>query len=150
PATGRGAPITMDAPFAIHVDYWNLLAGARLHVVLHVITEQEVIAFATGSSSDDRWRDRELDAGLYRATCRIPGHLLNSGRHRFRVFIVRDLGTLVFHYDSQVCFDVIDARARGIGWHGKEPGAVQPRLEWTHRSLAGADVVDIEQAVAFK
>ena len=133
-AVGGGA-ITMESPFAIDVDYWNRIPDARMHVILHVITEQEVVAFATGSASDQAWRDRPLAPGRYRATCEIPAHLLNSGRHRLRVFVVRDLGSLAFHYDSRVCFDVVDLRARGMGWHGKEPGVVQPRLEWTNRCL---------------
>jgi lipopolysaccharide transport system ATP-binding protein len=143
-----GAQITMESPFVIDVDYWNRIPNARMHVVLHVITEQEVVAFATGSASDQSWRDRPLAAGPYRATCEVPGHLLNSGRHRLRVFIVRDLGSLAFHYDSRVCFDVVDLRVRGVGWHGREPGVVQPRLEWTNRCLDGTSAAEADQAVA--
>src|SRR5262245_28191340 len=119
PAAAAGSAITMDSPISIDVDYVNLVPNAVLHVALHVITEQDVIAFATWSSSDERWHDRRLEPGIYRATCRIPGHLLNSGRHRFRVFLVRDLATVLFHYDSRVTFDVLVSRKRCVGGHVK-------------------------------
>jgi lipopolysaccharide transport system ATP-binding protein len=147
-ALGAGSAITMDSPVNIDVEYENLVPNAVLDVALHIITEQETIAFATWSSSDDRWRERRLEPGTYRATCRIPGQLLNSGRHRFRVFVVRDLATLQFHYDSRVTFDVIDTRTRGTGWHGKEPGAVQPRLEWTTRRIERPHLASAEPAAS--
>jgi len=145
-AAAAGSAITMDSPVTIDVEYENFVPDAVLDVALHIITEQEVIAFATWSSSDERWRDRRLAPGTYRASCRIPGHLLNSGRHRFRVFVVRDLATLLFHHDSCVTFDVIDTRPRGVGWHGREPGAVQPRLEWTTRRIEQPHLASAEPA----
>ena len=110
------------------MEYWNLVDDSRLHITLHLYTEQGVVAFTTGSAADADWRGRPLAAGLYRSVCQIPGNLLNSGKHRIELLVIGDLTRLVYRNEDVASFEVFDLSDRGEGWHGKEPGAVRPRL----------------------
>lgn len=128
--------LTMQTPFSIQIEYWNLLPNAKLHVTLHLYTEQEIVAFTTGSSVDQQWRDRPLAPGLFRSTCYIPGELLNVGRHRFVILFVKDRSSLAFKYESKVVFEIADVQERSGAWFGKEPGVVQPALKWATSQLS--------------
>jgi lipopolysaccharide transport system ATP-binding protein len=128
-------PLTMRTPFSIEVDYWNLAPDARLHITLHLFTKHEIVAFTTGSALDPRWSDRLLPMGLFRSVCYIPGELLNSGRHRFDVLVIKDKSSVTYRYESKVNFDIVDLDERDASWYGREPGVVQPTLKWTTEQL---------------
>jgi len=121
----------------VEVEYWNLVGDAHLHITLLLYTEQGIIAFTTGSGSEPVWNDRPMPAGLFRSVCRFPKNLLNSGRHRFVALVVKDGSSVIYTHESGVLFDILDLRERQGAWFGKEPGVVQPVLEWTTEYLGG-------------
>jgi lipopolysaccharide transport system ATP-binding protein len=123
--------ITMETPCNIEVDYWNRVEGSCLSVTLHVLNEQGVIAFTTGSGADPVWRGRPRPIGLYRSICDVPGNLLNSGRYRVTLLVVKDHSGPIYQLDDALSFDVIDLTERQGGWLGREPGVLRPRLKWT-------------------
>jgi lipopolysaccharide transport system ATP-binding protein len=123
--------ITMESPFRIEVDYWNQVQDSRLHVTLHILNEQGVTAFTTGSARDPAWCGRPLPVGLYRSSCHVPGNLLNSGRYRVVLLVVKDLSKVIYQHDDVFSFDVVDLTERQAGWLGREPGVLQPLLKWT-------------------
>jgi lipopolysaccharide transport system ATP-binding protein len=125
-------PLTMQTPFQVEVEYWNLVAGAHLHITLHLYTAEGIIAFTTGTQND-----RPLPAGLFRGVCYIPGDLLNSGQHRFVVLVVKDTSSVIYSHESRVSFDILDVRQRQGTCYGKEPGVVQPVLKWATEYLGG-------------
>lgn len=122
--------ITLETPFLIIVEYWNEIPATCLHITLHIRNEQGIVAFTTGSSQEPRWNGQSLEKGLYRSSCHIPKNLLNSGRHGIAVLVVRDLSNVIYVREDALVFDVIDNRDRSGGWFGKEPGVVQPYLDW--------------------
>ena len=131
PQTGDSSdPLTTRTPFLIEVEYWNLQPEARLHITLHLYTEQEIIAFSTGSGVDPEWAGRPMAAGLYRSVCHVPGELLNVGRHRFKVLVVKDLTSVICRHESAVTFDIVDMDERELSQYGREPGVVKPSLKW--------------------
>lgn len=119
---------TMQTPFFVEVDYWNLVPDAQLHITLHLHTEQGIVAFTTGSISEPAWENRHFPEGLFRSICYIPGNLLNAGFHYFDVFVVKDQRFVIFLYPNAVTFEVVDVAERCTG---REPGIVQPALKWT-------------------
>ncbi len=131
PDEATSEPLSMKKPFLIDVEYWNLQPDTELHIALHLYTDQEVIAFTTGSALDSPWRDCGMPAGLFRSTCFVPGELLNSGRHRFSVYVVKDKSLVIYEHRSVVSFDVVDLRERKGSWFGREAGVVHPSLRWT-------------------
>ncbi len=133
--------IDMETPIAVETQFWNLAPNARLGVTLHLYTEQQVVAFTTASSADEKWGGQELPVGLYRSVCHIPGNLLNSGNYRVTFLIVQNSDTVIYRHDDIVSFEVQDLKPRMGQWFGKEPGVVQPLLNWTTDFLgAGASL----------
>jgi lipopolysaccharide transport system ATP-binding protein len=123
-------PITMQSPFVIEVEFWNLVPDAMLDVTLHLFTEQGIIAFGSSTGKEKKWGGRPFPKGLFRSTCHIPGDLLNSGMQRIRLLIVRDEGTILHRHEDILSFEVLDATERRGAWYGKRVGAVRPLLEW--------------------
>ena len=129
-------PLTMQTPFQVEVEFWNLVADAHLHIALYLYTEEGVIAFATGKPDN-----RPMPAGKLRSVCHVPGDLLNSGSHRIVVFVVKDISTIIYSYESRVSINIHDMRERQGSWFGRAPGVVQPMLKWTTEYLGdGPDV----------
>ena len=136
PEDGKpGDMITMQTPLRIEVDYWNLLPAVHLHSTLHIYNEQGIVAFTTGPSPDPVLHVAP-PTGLFRSVCHIPGNLLNSGFHRVLLLLVRGNAAANYQLDEAIGFDVIDNSERTFAWYGKEPGVVQPTLQWDTKYLA--------------
>jgi lipopolysaccharide transport system ATP-binding protein len=123
-------PLTMRTPFLIDIEYWNLKPDTHLHIALHLYTEHEIIAFTTGNGLEPEWSDKLMPAGLFRSVCYVPGQLLNAGRHRFNLLIIKDGSSLMLKHESAVTFEILDLQERDLSWYGREPGVVQPILKW--------------------
>jgi lipopolysaccharide transport system ATP-binding protein len=128
-------PLTMKTPFRIEIEYWNFIPDAQLHITLHLYTEHEIVAFTTGSGIDQEWAERRLPTGLFRSVCHVPGHLMNAGRHRFNVLVIKDKSSLLLKHESEVTFEILDLEERDLSWYGREPGVVQPVLKWNSEQL---------------
>jgi lipopolysaccharide transport system ATP-binding protein len=124
-------PLTMQTSFQVEIEFWNLEADANLHITLHIYTAEHIIAFTTGSLNS-----RPMPAGLFRSVCHVPGDLLNTGLHRFVVLVVKDKSNVIYNYASRVPINIIDVNEREGNWFGREPGVVQPKLEWTTEYLS--------------
>lgn len=123
----KSDPLTMKTPFQVEVDYWNMEADAQLHITLHLYTADGTIAFTTSNCN----KAAPLPVGLFRSVCYVPGELLNSGLHRFVVLVVKDSSVVIHAHESRVWFDILDLEKRdGSSYYGREPGVVQPVLEW--------------------
>lgn len=123
--------LTTKTPFFIDVEYWNLQPGANVNITLHLYTENEVLAFTTGSGSGDpEWSRRPSPVGLFRSTCHVPGDLLNVGRHRFNVLVIKDLSSVLYQHESSVTFEIFDLEERVLSQYAREPGVVKPDLKW--------------------
>jgi lipopolysaccharide transport system ATP-binding protein len=145
PQDGRpDDPIGTSTPLRVEIDFTNLVPDARLHVCLHLLTGQQIVAFTTSSNeTDPETRDKPLAAGLFRSVCLIPGHLLNSGMHRIVVLILANGVKTVLRYDGGLNFEVLELEERPGAWYGKEPGIVRPRLPWKTIPLG-----DVESEIA--
>jgi lipopolysaccharide transport system ATP-binding protein len=130
-----GMPLTMQSPFNLEIEYWNLKPRAKLHITLHFVNDQGLVIFTGGSSSQPGWRLRSLEAGLYRSICQIPGNLLNSGCYFVNLLVIEEGPKIVYHCDNILTFEVVDASQRLTGWMGREPGVVRPRLEWKNEQV---------------
>jgi len=127
---GSNGSLPRESGATIGVEYWNL-TGATLHTTLHVISEQQVVAFTTGSVHDVRWPETCRTRGLMRSTCHIPASFLNTGVYRVKLLIVQDRSRVILTLDDAVSFEVIESERRDGGYLGTEPGVVRPRLPWT-------------------
>ena len=130
-------PLTMQTPFKVEVECWNMIPDARLHITLHLYNAEQIIVLTSGGLNT-----RLMPTGLVRSVCHFPADLLNSGSYRFVVLIVKDTSCVIHTYESQVSFDLLDIRERHGTCFGKEPGVVQPALDWTTECLGYGHVND--------
>ena len=131
PLTGSpDDPITIQTPFALEFEYWNLIADARLNLSLHLYNEQGVTVFNSFPVREAVWHGRPFPIGLFRSSCYVPGNLLNEGVHRVLLLVVEDQGVVIFSMSDALVFNVLDSAERRGDWHGKWEGAVRPDLEW--------------------
>lgn len=122
--------ITIQTPFQLEFEYWNLEPDVYLSLSLHIYNQQGNLVFATVPLRESTWHGRPFPAGLFRSVCHVPGGLLNDGMHRVVLLVVQDETEVVFSLEDAVVFEVFDAVERRGNWHGRWPGAVRPDLEW--------------------
>jgi lipopolysaccharide transport system ATP-binding protein len=140
-ATEQGGPLTLDMPLEVRVDFWNSTPGRELNVSLQLFTAEEALVLTTFSAP------RPLPAGLWRATCRIPGNLLNDGLYRLGLLIVRDCGVPLVEVRHVFSFEMRE-RERGVNWFGTWAGAVRPLLSWDVRAVPDQGVPALPTGVA--
>jgi lipopolysaccharide transport system ATP-binding protein len=115
--------LTMQTPLHIRTDYWVINSETRSHLTYHLINEYGILVLTTYGST-------KLVPGCYRATCKVPGDLLNSGTYYLNLLIVENGSKVVYIHERIASFTVEDIAERKPGWLGREPGVVQPRLTW--------------------
>jgi hypothetical protein len=49
---------------------------------------------------------------------------------------VKNKSSVLFQYESAVAFEIVDLDERKLSWYGREPGVVQPVLNWTTEQLS--------------
>jgi lipopolysaccharide transport system ATP-binding protein len=140
PNASQPALIMMDKPFEIEVEFWNVIENAVLHITLHIYTEQQILAFTTGSGYPAMAENGCLSAGLFRSVCHVPANLLNNGMYRVVILVVENRSRVIYRHEDAVTFDVMELGGRDFGWQGKEPGVVRPQLQWTTVCIEKDDV----------
>ncbi len=130
-------PITMTTPVKVEIDYWNLTPDTLLNVSLHVLNAEGTVAFSSVPIDVPEWLEHPHPVGLFRSTCFIPGHLLNSGLYQLNVYFVEGQARVILEYRDALAFDVADsAETRGrSSWFGKWPGVLHPRTHWQVEQL---------------
>jgi lipopolysaccharide transport system ATP-binding protein len=126
----RDDAINVRTPFEIEIEYWNLEPDTRLNLSMVLWNEEQVAAFNTISLREPKWHGRPFPVGLFRSTCAIPANLLNDGRYRVQLYIVKDQSVLLYRYDDLLEFEVHDDMVDRGAWYGKWLGAVRPDLAW--------------------
>ncbi|WP_217921338.1 ABC transporter ATP-binding protein [Miltoncostaea oceani] len=124
-------PIDVGTPFDIEIEYWNLIAGARIDLSLHVYNEQGVLVFNAAPLDSTPGRGLPRPAGLYREVCSVPARLMNDGVHTVEMLVVRNDTEVVFGLSELVTFNIRDDLEGRGSWYGGWAGAVRPRLDWS-------------------
>lgn len=124
-------PITMETPFVIDVEFWNLTPDLFLDVRVFLYTEYDVAALGADTAYEPTWHGRQFPVGTFRTQCHVPGNWLNAGNYRVGVEIVKDGRRKVYIQDSDwLTFEITELGERGGTWYGKERGIFRPRLQW--------------------
>ena len=135
PVDGSFEPITIQTPFVLEFEYWNLEPDARLNLSLHLYNQHGTTILNTFPVQEPAWHGRPFPVGLFRSACHIPGNLLNDGLHRVLLLVVKDQAQVIFSISDALVFNVLDAVERRGEWHGKWEGAVRPDLVWATEYL---------------
>lgn len=141
-SSGSGL-ITTRTPVDLVFEFVNLKPGARLNLSLYVYGKESSLAFNTGPVLEPVWNGKAFPGGLFRSTCRIPGDLLNDGRHNVHLLVVEE-GRVIYRHNNITVFDVVDDGSTRGAWHGDWVGAVRPMLNW-ETELLQEDPVAVER-----
>jgi lipopolysaccharide transport system ATP-binding protein len=123
-------PITLETPFVVEIEYWNMQAGARFHLALNVINEEGLLIFKTAAAMRAEALSGPLPVGLFRDVCQVPAHFLNVGVHRIELLVARDHVNVEFRKEDIVVFEVLESETPRP-WQGNWRGAVRPMLAWS-------------------
>jgi len=133
----------IDKPVNIEVEYWNLLHGNRMIMVIMLIDSSGAIVFETmntleASLSPDPWCCSPLPEGLFRSTCTIPSDFLNETVYYVNVIISTSPPPVAMvNLEKAISFSVFDTGGmRSPGLSGKWYGGVRPRFAWKTEPLS--------------
>lgn len=120
----------------IQIDYWNLEKDARRLLSIHVINAMGFLILTTSnmkmaSITYDPWIHKKYPIGLFRTSCTIPKHLLNTGMYSITLYIN---GTMavdnILIQRNVISFEVQDDPERLSEYSGEWIGAIRPKLAW--------------------
>lgn len=121
--------LTMQTPLRIETEYWVIKAGALAHITYHLLNDQGITVLTSGCGATVR------EPGAYHAICKLPANLLNSGGYFLKLLLVENENEVTYENDGIAFFNVHDTAERKTAWMGREPGVVQPHLEWSSKTL---------------
>lgn len=75
----------MATDFNIEIEYWNLTPNERVTIVVNLHRDDGLLVFSTGPLPP-----LPRGNGLYRATGRVPGNLMNDGFYTIEFAVVYD------------------------------------------------------------
>ena len=116
--------LSMQTPLRIETEYWVVKSGAITHITYHLLNDQGITVLTSACDAAAR------DSGLYKAVCRLPANLLNSGGYFLKLLIVLNENQVTYENDGIAAFKVQDIAERKTAHVGREPGIVQPLLPW--------------------
>lgn len=128
PSGADPAALRITDAFDIEADYWSPGDGGTLHVNLLLYSEDGSCVLNDYSDVAPRAR------GVWRASCRIPGDLLNARTYSVRLLLVRDSSRALCDLEGLLTFTLGEGERR-VQWFGQWPGAVRPRLAWATRPV---------------
>jgi lipopolysaccharide transport system ATP-binding protein len=119
--------LDVQTPFRIEVEFESGGSAGEINISCVVYNLHGVCVF-NAISPPDRY-----PPGMFRASVRIPGDLLNEGVYRLRVVLAVDF-VIRIDIDQVLTFEVHDTQ-RDIPWYGHWLGVVRPRLAWRFEPL---------------
>jgi len=137
------ADVSIEEPIRIEVEFWNRKPNLELSTSIQLLDHLgvEVLSsanFPSASLTRDEWFDKPYPAGLYRASCELPGHLLNEGLFSVNVLLFERISNIELSAREVIRFAVHDTGVLGAEGHVKWAGVVRPRLAW-HTEQVEAD-----------
>jgi lipopolysaccharide transport system ATP-binding protein len=117
--------LTMQTPLRVETEFWVIQGGAQTHLTYHLLNDQGITVLTSGCGAAVR------EPGFYRAICKLPAKLLNSGGYSLKLLIIHNENQVAFENDGITSFEVQDTAERNHACMGREPGVVQIPLPWT-------------------
>jgi lipopolysaccharide transport system ATP-binding protein len=120
--------IDINTPVNIEFEFWNYVTDREINLSLHLYTITEECVFNVGTAA------LNLVEGLYKGICEIPEHFLNDGVYTVSMMVVAERSYGLYNFEHEVSFEINEKRDPS-GWHGKRPGIVRPKLNFTLNKL---------------
>jgi lipopolysaccharide transport system ATP-binding protein len=117
--------LTVKSPLQIEMEYWNEQDAVATNLSLHLFA-------ATGECVFNIITQLPvpiLGKGLQKASCLIPGDLLNTGVFSVSIMVVKDTSVPLYNFEDLLTFEIEEERV-STNWHGKFPGFVRPIIDF--------------------
>ncbi len=143
---GAGAPLTQDRALDVKIRYRVLRALPDCNVGLEVKSGDGTTVFSSFDSDLGGTDGQPRAAGVFSATCSIPGGLLNEGRYTLSFVGGIPFVTLAFRVDDALSIEIspaLPAAGQASRLPVRRPGVVAPRLHWaTNTEASGGAALD--------
>jgi len=129
-------------PFEFEFVFYNLKEeNFRFTVTYHLTDEYENLLFIGSTALTNI--DYVAKKGYIKLICRIPPNLFNAGKFTIsKLFVLKDLNTLLYEHDNLLTFEVTSDYAFEHGKNGRIDGLIKPLLNWEVTSLNNIDGCD--------
>jgi lipopolysaccharide transport system ATP-binding protein len=143
--------VDIRRPVTVEMEFWNFLEGADLIGAFSFFDEQGSLLFVSADWHEPEWGSKQRPAGLYKASCSVPGNFFAEGQIRVSAEVSARYPAYEIHIleHDAVAFLVVDKREPGsvaAGWGRPIPGLVRPQLDWRNEylgSLKRPDPADV-------
>jgi lipopolysaccharide transport system ATP-binding protein len=139
-ADGNGdtsLPLTTAKPLVVEIEYTVLVAIRNLRIVLVMQTTDGIELFESSDFLESA-ANNPRSPGRYVSAAAIPAHLLNAGAYLLSVGAeIPNEKELIHRCTVRFAIEELACNQMGISLHGKPPGALHPRLEWSVRLRNG-------------
>lgn len=128
--------ITTDTSFNVELKYLVKPPGGHLNITMVLYDANGNCVFGTINNHEKKWYGKQMPAGMYLSTCRIPGSFLNSGHFSISLTFFNKNYTKPTSLGDLLQFEVHDGhRVRGdyLGAYG---GVVRPLLNWQTENVS--------------
>jgi lipopolysaccharide transport system ATP-binding protein len=127
--------ITINTPFILTLQYWNLIPGVNLLIEFRLYNDQGVIIFDSLPLFEPNWRDKPFPAGLFESDCTIPGNLLNAGKYRVQITFFKNYNADLFVIEDILRFEIVDVPLQNSKWYEKSKGILRSQFTWNTKLI---------------
>lgn len=133
---GPTGDVDISKDVQVQITYWNRVPDQQLYSALWLKDSNGIFVLSTSNVKAvalnvDPWYGVPQPAGLFQATCTIPGNFLNEGRYVISAIVGRVPNRTEILEESVLSFDVHDTGAMREEYLGNWSGPViRPRLQW--------------------
>jgi lipopolysaccharide transport system ATP-binding protein len=133
--SGAGTSFSLSEPIQLLMEFRVLRPGMRLNPVFVVKNYLGNIVFSTANYEEPGWSNCEYEAGYFKTSCLIPGHILNEGQYSVDALLVHETRAVRAQADAIVSFTIFDDGTTRGDYLGAWLGIVRPRCEWQTESF---------------
>ncbi|HKR00954.1 MAG TPA: ABC transporter ATP-binding protein, partial [Pyrinomonadaceae bacterium] len=131
--------LSAEESFSVEIEYVNLAPGSALGATVLLFNSDGTHVLSSISNHERNWHGRAFPSGVFRSTCRLPGHLLPGGRFDVSVLVWGNNYAISHREDCVVEFEVHESVEMRADYFGDWPGVVRPLLEWDTQHLEGGE-----------
>jgi lipopolysaccharide transport system ATP-binding protein len=117
--------VTINTPLLFEFEFINFFDDVGIVIAIEVHSINGLDIFTSGPAEVTK-----LQKGTYKTTCIVPSQLLNDGTYTITVQIVKN-GIEMLHREIDILVFEVNDSIRPLGYTGKWPGVIRPKLNWT-------------------
>lgn len=132
--------ISIDEPFYLEMEYFNLSTKHKATAVFHLISDQGILILGTNDFVNRVWYETRRKEGIVKARCEIPANFMTEGKFYISAAITSYNPNSTHIFQKEIISFIITDNTQGEGARGPYigsywPGVVRPLLKWEVEQL---------------